>query len=76
MAAKVYTLQIQKMQEGKTTYYLGKVPWLRGFLVEWNTVEKVKELAPYILKDYLETVEEMKKANQYRKMLQFSLQSA
>lgn len=76
MAARMYTLHIEKMQEGKTTYYLGKINDLRWFLVEWNSIEQVKELAPYILKDYLETAKEMKKITKYKNMLQFTLQVA
>ncbi|MCW3159664.1 hypothetical protein [Chryseobacterium oryctis] len=76
MAAKNYELKIRKMQEGKEIYYLGSIDGLTGFLVEGETIEKVKELAPFILKDYLEAVEEMKKVNQFRKKLQFSLQTA
>ncbi len=72
----MYTLNIQKMEENKQTYYLWKIDWLKGFLVEWTTIEKVKELAPYILKDYLETIEEMKKVIQYKNMIQFSFQTA
>jgi predicted RNase H-like HicB family nuclease len=70
MATKTIRIVIKEMEQDGERYYFAESPDIPNFLAETDTLEEMLEVAPLVMQDLLEVMNERLAKQQHENLLQ------